>query len=56
MFPRGFRRPKRAKAKVFLKLSGKKGVFAGLPWLRSSVALGSCSGLPLGFRPHSPPT
>ena len=44
MFPRGFRRPKRAKVKVFLKLSGKRGVFAGLPWLRSSVALGAYIG------------
>ena len=56
MFPREFRRPKRAKTKIFLKLSGKKGVFAGLPWLRSSVALGSWSGLPWGFRSDSPPT
>ena len=32
----------RAKPKIFLKLRGKKGVFAGLPWLRSSVAVGAC--------------
>ena len=55
MFPREFRRPNRAKVKVFLKLSGKRGAFAGLPWLRSSVALGSCSGLPLGLRSDGPP-
>ena len=55
MFPREFRRPQRAKTKIFLNLSGKRGVFAGLARLRSSVAIGSCSGLPLGFRSHSPP-
>ena len=35
----------RAKAKVFLNLSGKRGVFAGLPWLRSLVAFGAYLGL-----------
>ena len=55
VFPRCFRRPKRAKAKKHLKTGGKRWANCGLPWLRSSVALGSWSGLPLGFRPHSPP-
>ena len=55
MFPRDFRRPNRAKVKVFLILRGKRGANWGLAWLRSSVALGSCSGLPWGFRSGSPP-
>ena len=55
MFPRDFRRPKRAKAKIFLSLGLKRWANCGLPWLRSSVALGACLGLPLGFRSHSPP-
>ena len=45
VFPRDFRRPNRAKVKVFLNLRGKRWANCGLPWLRSSVALGSCSGL-----------
>ena len=49
MFPRDFRRPNRAKINIFLNLSGKRGVFAGLPGLRSSVALGACLGAGRGF-------
>ena len=36
---------KRAKPKIFLKLSGKRGVFAGLAWLCSSVVVGASLGL-----------
>ena len=39
----------RAKTKIFLNLGLKRWANCGLPWLRSSVALGSWSGLPLGF-------
>ena len=35
----------RAKVKKHLKTRGKRGVFRGLPWLRSSVAVGASLGL-----------
>ena len=34
--------PKRAKTKIFLNLRGKRWANCGLPWLRSSVAVGAC--------------
>ena len=44
-----FGHPKRAKPKIFLKSRGKRGVFRGLAWLRSLVALGACLGAVRGF-------
>ena len=41
VFPRDFRRPKRAKVKKHLKTRGKRWANMGLPWLRSSAALGA---------------
>ena len=55
MFPRDFRRPNKAKAKVFLNLRGKR-------WANWAAFLGGSWGLHQalwgvleGFRSHSPP-
>ena len=54
MFPRDFRRPNRAKTKIFLKLRGKRwanwAAFLGGSW----GLFGALWGVLEGFRSHSP--